>query len=331
MAHEFDSGMSVREMPWHGLGNVLDDYPENWEAARKAAGLDWEPITEPQFRRKLAGMTATGEPVYEYEEVPDFKYVVRSDNGAMLDSANQGFPLVTHAEMGDIVEAVLGIPGVKYETAGSLYGGKKVWALAVLAEPRRVRRDPSPYLRYLLLANAHDGSAALRLIPTSVRVVCANTWKAAEMQAEGTGQVFAFRHTKNWRDRVEEATEAIRGCYRQFDAFEDRAGELFDLKVTGAIEREFVHAFCPMPAAKIASDRVIANVEEARNKMWALLDSKTCEGIRGTAYGLVQAAGEYLDHTRKYQTLDSKFARTMLKTEPLKAQATALVLDLVKA
>ena len=37
--------------------------------------------------------------------------------------------------MGEIVEAVLAQPNVKWETAGVLDGGRSVWCLALLDEP----------------------------------------------------------------------------------------------------------------------------------------------------------------------------------------------------
>jgi hypothetical protein len=79
------------------------------------------------------------------------------------------------------------------------------------------------------------------------------------------------------------------------------------------------------------SDKIVANVEEARKQIRAILDGKTCEGIAFTAYGLVQAAGEYLDHVRRYRNRDSHITRTLLKSEPLKAKTIELAREVVGA
>jgi hypothetical protein len=37
-----DSMFSVRKMPWHGLGVVLDEYPRSVDEALDRAGLGWK-------------------------------------------------------------------------------------------------------------------------------------------------------------------------------------------------------------------------------------------------------------------------------------------------
>jgi Domain of unknown function (DUF932) len=97
-------------------------------------------------------------------------------------------------------------------------------------------------------------------------------------------------------------------------------------------ERElFVTQFVPMSPEGVISDRVVDNVEEARKQIRAILDGKTCEGIAPHVYGLVQAAGEYLDHVRRYRSRDTHLTRTLLKPEPLKAKAIQLAREVVDA
>src|ERR1044072_1095622 len=67
MSHDFTSGLSVHEVPWHGLGEVLDDYPESWAEARKIAGLEWEPAMEPVYAKQIR--IVDGEPVQGFETI----------------------------------------------------------------------------------------------------------------------------------------------------------------------------------------------------------------------------------------------------------------------
>lgn len=48
----FDTGFSVRKPMWHGLGDVLDEYPIDWADARQKAGLTWEPEERPAFMQR---------------------------------------------------------------------------------------------------------------------------------------------------------------------------------------------------------------------------------------------------------------------------------------
>lgn len=335
MPANVDSMFAVRQPPWHGEGVVIEDYPGSWDAARTLAGLDWEPSDEPAYR--LVGMGADGTPAYE--PVTGHKLITRSDTGAVLATATDSYEIISHKQMGEIVEAVLATDDVKYETAGSLAGGRRVWALAQLGDAVELPGDPSPTLRYLALLNSHDGSAALKAIGTGIRVVCQNTWHAADVGAQRSGTAYAFKHTKNWQSRVTDARKAVTGAYAHLDSYIEQARKLLATRVTREQEDEFLHLF--------AVERVVASNPSLRTKpasSWMnspaaartmsgavsslrmILDSQTCAGLAPTAYRLVQAAGEFADHVRPAHNSDTYFSRTVLTPEPLKAAATRLAL-----
>jgi phage/plasmid-like protein (TIGR03299 family) len=203
----FDTGFSVREPSWHGQETVLADYPGSWAEARKIAGLDWEPILEPVY--ELSGVSEDGAPIYA--PIDGFNKIARSDNHATLSINKDSFALIDHTAMGEIVEGVLEQPNVKWETAGSLEGGKSVWCLALLDEPITLPGDLSPTLPYLAITNRHDGTAACALRATAVRIICANTFRAAELEGDRTGATYSFVHRGDPTKRINEAREAVTG------------------------------------------------------------------------------------------------------------------------
>jgi phage/plasmid-like protein (TIGR03299 family) len=325
MAAQYESGFQVRVPAWHRQGVVLDDYPGSWAEAAKAAGLDWEPVKTPVYDRELAGMGEDGQPVYTYAEVKSKTFIKRSDSMALLDVAGAGYHIIPNSAMGEIVEALVG-EGAKYSTAGSLQGGRKVWALAEVAEPIRVKGDPSETLQYCALLNSHDGTAALQAVATSVRIVCMNTWKAAELDGSRHGHAYSFRHTSGWRERLDEAKQLIHFGRAEAALVAEELNALVDVKVTARQMECFVQDFVPMPVGQIVSDQVVTNVEVARQALRDIMASPTCLGINGTAYGLLQAAGEYLDHVRTVKTYSSYVNRTLLSTEKMKFRAKNLAL-----
>ena len=96
--------------------------------------------------------------------------VAHSDNGAVLSLNRDTYTIIDHGEMGEIVEAVLAQPNVKWETAGVLDSGPAVWCLALLDEPISLTGDTSPTLPYLAITNRHYGTAACALRATAVRI-----------------------------------------------------------------------------------------------------------------------------------------------------------------
>ena len=327
MPANVESMFSVRQMPWHREGTILADYPGSWDEARTLAGLDWDPVTSGVYA--FAGVNPDG--TMHYEPIEGWKCIIRSDTGAVLSINRETYTVIDHGEMGEIVEAVLAQANVKWETAGVLDGGRSVWCLALLDEPITLPGDTSPTLPYLAITNRHDGMGACALRATAVRIVCANTFRAAELEGERTGTTFSFIHKSSWRHRIEEARQAVTGARREMRRYSELAAELLAIPINQRQRELFVTEFIPMPPQGLVTDRVARNVEEARKALRLLFDSTTNKEIADTAYGLVQAAGEYLDHVRTARSWETRLNRTLIRPEPLKHRALSLVREITTA
>jgi phage/plasmid-like protein (TIGR03299 family) len=346
---ERDGLFTVRVAAWHGLSTILPDYPTREEA--KAIAHPWEPTIEPLYRivEKVvhADHCTYGIEPEEYEEdsciptrkkqavrVPEFDLVVRDDDpqapplGVKPDTRS----LVTNEEMYDIAEALQGEGSeVKYETGGSLKGGRKVWLLLRLNEPITLSgRQGTQTIPYYALQNAHDGSGAFRGQSTFVSIVCDNTSHMADLDAQARGTEFTFRHTKNVKDRIDEAKEALAGWRESVEVYVRLSEHLIDVPVTREQRKLFVHEFIPMPQANLISDRVRQNVVDGRIKMLSIFDSPTQETIKDSAWGLVQGAVEYAQHYRKARTAESAFQRSYLNRSRLTEDALELAVSVTK-
>src|SRR5882757_582105 len=203
MPAEVESMFSVREMPWHRQGEVPSEYPGSWEAARQIAGLNWDPQTEAVYVQR--GVDQDDRPLFQ--PVEGWQSIYRSDSAEVLWINRDSYQIIDHHQMGEIVEAVLAQPGVRWETAGVLDAGRAVWCLALLDEPIVLPGDNTVTLPYMAMTNRHGIPGACTLRGTAVRIVCANTFRAAELEGERTGTTFSFAHRRNWRDRIEEARQ----------------------------------------------------------------------------------------------------------------------------
>jgi phage/plasmid-like protein (TIGR03299 family) len=325
MPANIESMFSVRQMPWHREGTIVQDYPDTWTEARTLAGLDWDPVTAPVYAVTGINPDGTG----HYEPIEGWKTITRSDTGAVLSISKDSYTVIDHAEMGEIVEAVLAQPNVKWETAGVLDSGKAVWCLALLDEPITLPGDDSPTLPYLAITNRHDGTAACALRATAVRIVCANTFRAAELEGERTGTTFSFVHKSGWRNRIDEARKAVTGAQAEMRRYAELATELLAIPVSPAQRELFITEFIPKPPDGLITDRVARNVDEARAALRMIFESKTTEQVAHTAYGLVQAAGEYLDHVRGARSWETRLNRTLIRPEPLKHRALSLAREVI--
>lgn len=336
MAHnvtERDGVFTVRGAAWWDIdgSHDLDEYPTR-EVAQKIAH-NWEPVTEPVFRR-IPVINADGTLTESYEQVDGFQATVRSDDGHTLGVVTDSYEPVSNNTMWDIAEAIEGIDkgSVKYETGGSLLGGKKVWLLLRLAEPVVIKGDPNgAVLPYYALQNDHAGMGSFRGQSLFTRIVCDNTAQAADLEAQTRGTEFTFRHTKNVAERIEEAQAALAGWRASVAEWNRYSEHLVTIEVTAEQRREFIETYVPMPLPHLVSDRVRNNVEEARGTLTGILNGPTSEGIGNTAYGLVQAAIEYSNHYRRANSQASRFKRAYLDRSAYTADAAAIVRELVGA
>ena len=114
MAANVETMMYVREKPWHGLGTEVSEAPTSADALR-LAGLDWE---VQQKSIQVCGGS----------KIENYKANVRSTDGAVLGVVSDSYKIVQNADAFSFTDELIG-GDVRYETAGSLRGGKKIWLL----------------------------------------------------------------------------------------------------------------------------------------------------------------------------------------------------------
>lgn len=339
MSDYFDTGFCVRQPSWHGKENLLteDQRPRTWDEARKRAGLDWEPVTNPLFVRVLEGLDETGKPTYSYREAEGHQVIQRDDTGDVLASSRDTYEVINNTEMGEILHALTDKTELEYETGGSVRGGRSVWALVRLGADQMIGKDPSPTRPYMGIVNHFDRTGACRAYATDIRIVCWNTMSAADAQADRDNTVATFKHTSNWRAHLDTAREAILGARSEFDEWVSMAEHLQALSVSDAQAEEFVREFIPYPGRvegpdnELVTNRVAKNIEQARTELRTILhQSPTSTGITGTGYWLVQGAAEYLDHVRTWKSQETYVQRTVIDTSKGKALAFGKVLELCK-
>jgi phage/plasmid-like protein (TIGR03299 family) len=323
---------SVREMPWHQLGHVLDDYPTRELAQPLVHG--WEPVSEPLYRQ-VPFINEAGEPDTRFEAVPtlgNFRSDMNDASG-YLGPISDTYVTVTNNELWDVAEAIQNVPegDVLYETGGSLQGGKKVWLMLRLAEPLVIKGDPNgATVPFYMLQNNHDAAGAFKGSATKVRAVCANTIRMADLDASARGTEFTFSHTKNIGERIEEARAALSGWRASLETYRQLAELMIGMPVSKKGELEFLERFIPAPVDTMTSDRVKANIDKARDEWRAVYNSVTCEGITGTAWGLVQASSEWSEHIRRANSAETRFRRAVIDRNQVITDARALA-ELVAA
>jgi phage/plasmid-like protein (TIGR03299 family) len=272
------------------------------------------------------------QPTTTFPKVRGWKALTRSDRGDILNVARGSYEVVQNIVGHELFEALSKGAQLDDGTGGTVRNGAVCYLSARVDEPQLVYGDNSPIFPYVVVMWTHDGSGALQARRTTVRPVCWNTLSLGEAEARRAGRNFTFRHTKNVLARIEEAKRVIAGAREETAAFVELANELARIRVTDEQRERFVATFIPKPEAEVISDQVLDNILRERTKVRAIFDGPTIpEAHRNTAYGLVQAGIEYLDHLRSYRNSDTYLGRTLLRDEPLKRKLVPMVRELAAA
>jgi phage/plasmid-like protein (TIGR03299 family) len=293
MAHNINKMVYAGETPWHGLGKKL---PENgtWEEIRAAADF-YRAVERPLY---MAGRT---------EALPDRKALCREDNGEYLAVAGIGYEILQFEDLAETgVQAAGGVDAI-WHTAGTLgKNGIRGWLLGELPNPITVKGDPTEIRKYILLTTAHEPGNAAILKNVATRTVCQNTLGSAlaERSAE-----WKIHHTKNAKQRLEDAGRAFASVVAGYETFGRLANALAATKVSQAQVKAVIDAILPVPK----DDKNHSRIETQREEVLAMHETATglSAGIRGTAWGSLQAWTEWADHGRESRALPGRTAESV--------------------
>lgn len=192
MAANVESMFCVRETPWHGLGTNVQEAQKS-EDALIMSGLDWKVVQESIYTP-------------QDELIEGYKANVRNIDRKVLGVVTDRYKVIQNEEAFAFTDELLG-EGVRYETAGSLQGGKRVWLLAHMPHEYIISGERiSPYL---LFSNIHDGSGAIKVALTPIRVVCQNTLNLA-LSNDSVSEVISLIGFNDKLQRRQEVVELIK-------------------------------------------------------------------------------------------------------------------------
>jgi phage/plasmid-like protein (TIGR03299 family) len=282
----------VDKTPWHGLGQQLtrDASLEDW---RREAGLDWH-------IEKVPVLYDTGTIISPYKGQ---NVLYRSDNGTDLSIVSDKYHVVQPATVLEFFRDLVDSKGYRLHTAGTLKGGRRIWALAEIGKVQEVVSN-DPVGGFLLLATSCDKGLATTARFTSVRVVCANTLAMAERSAD----YVSIDHTR--RFDITETHQALGLQVSAFDTFMAQARGLAAKPLSGAKFDDFLdRLLTPHIRTNTPEDFIVENTrtyKKIQELMAGAAMGSELPGVSGTWWGAVNAVTEYVDHHKPARDTDSR-------------------------
>lgn len=285
MSSEISSLMYIGDVPWHGEGVYVGDNPITSDKAIIAAGLDW--------RVNLRPLVTSDDEGYQMD-VMSHSAIVRESDNKILGVVGNRYEPVQNVDAFKYMDSLVHEGLMRYHTAGSLRGGKKTWMLGKIGSFEVVNGDQVD--EYIFFWNSHDGSSALRCLPTTIRVVCANT--AALALDQGKKQGISIRHTSNVLENLHEAKEILAKSSQSLKQFQEFAAHAAKLQMNKARMELFVNNMFPDPPKPIRS----MFAERNREKLIELMETGRgidIPGVQGTGWGAFNAVTEYVNYHKR--------------------------------
>ena len=284
----------VREAPWHGLG-VRVESALNSEDALVMSGLNWNVLQKPI-------MTTAGNPI------PGYKANIRDTDNRVLGVVTDRYRVVQNSEAFAFTDALLG-EGVRYETAGSLQDGKRIWILAKLPDKYIIEGDQID--PYLVFSSSHDGSGSIKVAMTPIRVVCQNTLNLAMSTAKRSWSTI---HIGDLAAKMDEAHNTLLLAEKYMGRLGMEFSRLSKIKLSDQKVLEYIDLLLPMDEQPTDIHR--KNITRIREDMKArYFDAPDLKHVGKNAYRFVNAVSDFATHakplrnTANYQ--ENMFAKTV--------------------
>lgn len=309
MAANVESMFYTRTKPWHGLGTKVESALSSDEALLKA-GLDWRVVQQDVLTE-------------EGRIIPGYKANVRDIDNKVLGVVTNRYKVVQNVEAFAFTDALLG-EGVRYETAGSIQEGKRIWLLARMPQEYIVTGERiSPYLVFM---NAHDGTGAIKVAITPIRVVCQNTLNLALNTAKRS---WSMIHTGNIESKLDEAKQTL---FMAHNYMEQLGKEIENLRMIKLSDKEVMNYIDSLfPITDDATELQVKNVEKLKEDIKIrYFEAPDLKDVGKNAYRFINAVSDFATHgsplreTAKYR--ENLFAKT-IEGNPLIDRAYQMILQ----
>lgn len=272
-----------RFVPWHGLGTPVEEAPNSEEALR-LAGLDWT-VSPHAVKDAETGLI-----------IPNTFSNTRSSDNKSLGIVTDRYKIVQNVDAFRFTDELLG-GDVRYETAGSLKGGRTIWLLAKLPETEILGDKVE---QYLVFSNSHDGTGRVKVCCTPQRVVCMNT---LQMALSGAKRSWSMTHAGNIEYKMDEAHQTLELAGKYISRLKVEADKMATEKVS---DEQFNAFICNLfPITDDMSDRQKGNAELNRSNLIRCYGADDIANFVGTKWGVYNAVTDFATHVAPARLTDT--------------------------
>jgi phage/plasmid-like protein (TIGR03299 family) len=289
MAHEIEmigdraSMAYFGETPWHKLGTPLTtDDIYDWKSVCVKSGLDWEAELVPL-------LTADTQAKVEHQAVR------RKTDGRILGVVGKNYHVLQNRAAFQWFQPFLDAKEAALHTAGSLQEGSRVWVLAKLNRDPLVIAPGDEVEKFILLSHGHDGSLAVRVGFTPIRVVCANTLALAH-RADAS-KLIRVRHSASVVENLANIRAVMSLANAEFEATAEQYRLLARKSINQADLRRYIKRVLKVDDTTKISTRT-ANMMQQITALCEFGRGNNLASVSGTYWTAYNGVNEWLSYNR---------------------------------
>lgn len=263
-----------RVVPWNNIGKNVSNCT-TIEEVLNTANLDWN---------------VEGRLIYDANGnvIPGYIANTRDVDNEVLGIVSPKYEIVQNIEAFNFIDN-LTKEGLTFEMAGTGKKGKQIWILAKLPEDRKILGDD--FNTYICFTNTHDGTGAVKVCMTPIRVFCSNCLNLAFKEAD---RIWSARHSLQIATKIEEAKTSLLMADTYMKELEVQADIMANTKITDA---DIFKVFKSVNNIdNNVSIRRMTNFNEEMDKFISCYNMPDINQFKGTAWGLMNAVTDYADH-----------------------------------
>lgn len=283
MPHEIESIAFAGATPWHGLGTPLTEEDiYDWNRVCDKSGLNWD-------------VELTSLVTADTQAPVAHRAVRRTSDGRVLGVVGPRFCVLQNRDAFKWFQPFLDAREAALHTAGALRQGSRVWVLAKLNRDPLVIAAGDEVEKFILLSHGHDGSLAVRVGFSPVRVLCSNTLAMAH--GSDASKLIRVRHSKSLLTNLANIREVMDLANQQFEATADQFRLLARRSINQGDLRRYVKRVLRVEDKDEISTRTLNQIEE----IIRLCESgrgNDLPSVRGTLWTAYNGVSEYLGYVR---------------------------------
>lgn len=253
--------------------------------------------------------------------VPDRQACVThiGDKTHYLGTVSPRYEIVQNVEAFEFTDYISS--DIVYKKAGITHNGM-VYLIGQLPETKVLDDVFSPYV---IFQNSFNGRFNLAACITPLRIVCQNQF--AISFKESTNKIM-LRHSKQVRDQLMEGKRVLMGVSDHMSRISALAEQFATIKLSSSELAQAINMMFPLPVANDTDNtkKVIARIQEQRERFMDAYKMDDNRNYVGTAWGLVNAYTDFMTHyeSSRNRYADAMFLKNMEST-------TDDVINIIKA